>query len=110
MSTTVRTDKHAAFFQTIKPGKCQKIDFTNTSKQSTAFASTTTLIRVFPTQDCFVKIGANPTAVAAAEGSTVEDTIFLPGGLVDFIGVEPGEKIAVVRNATSGTLHITEAQ
>lgn len=110
MSTTVRTDNHAAYFQTIVPGKGHVVDFTNTSKQSEAFGPNTTLIRVFPTQDCFVKVGSDPTAVAPAEGSPQDDTIFLPGGLLDFIGVEPGSKIAVVRSVTSGALHVTEAK
>lgn len=120
MSTTVRTDDAATYFQAIVPGDSHYIDFDNTSKQSLAFnllvtaadgsvtQQQTTLIMVFATQDCWINVGSNPTAVA---GSTAKGTsFFLAGGIKDFIGVDPGQLLAVTRDGVSGRLHITECK
>lgn len=63
--------------------------------------ASTTLVRIFATQDCFIKVGVNPTAIA-------NSSMFVPGGIIDFIGVQPGDKIAVIRSSSDGTLYLTE--
>lgn len=103
MSSTVKSEKHANYFQAIVPGVSQKLTFTGTSQQSAAFQDTTTIIRVFVTQDAWVVTGSNPTA-AADDGSSM----FLPGGTWEYIGVEPGDKIAVILDSVGGDMHITE--
>jgi len=96
----------ASGFPAIFPGDSQKVSFTGTSAQSAAFSGGTntesTVIRVFATEDCHIKVGANPTALA--DGSCM----FLPAGIVEYIGVNPTDKIAAIRDTTSGTLYITE--
>lgn len=90
-------------FQTIIPGVCQSLAFNSSSAQATnAFQKTTTLIRIFATADCFIKMGANPTALI--DGTSY----FVPGGIVDFIGVNPGDKIAAIQSTANGTLYIAE--
>jgi hypothetical protein len=91
-------------FQTIIPGVSQKIAFAGTSTQATnAFQATTTLLRIFATTDCFILVGSSPTVLV--DGTCY----FVPGGIVDFIGVQPGQKIAAIQSSASGTLYITEA-
>ncbi len=89
-------------FEAITPGVSQGLAFTGASAQSTAVGETTTLVRLFATEDCFVKVGANPTAVA-------NTSMFIASGIYEYIGIKPGEKIAAIRLTTSGTLYITEA-
>ena len=95
-------------FQSIHQGVCQAVDFDGTSEQATAFQNQTTLIRVFATEDCFIQIGlasgVGPTAAA-------NTSMFIPGGIIDFVGVPPGGgyQLAVIQSSQSGILYITEA-
>jgi hypothetical protein len=91
-------------FEAIIPGASQKLSFTNVSAQNgTAFDAKTTLLRLFCDVDCYVKRGTNPTAAAA-------DSHFVASGIIEFIGIKRGEKIAAIRDIASGTLYITEAE
>lgn len=107
MATSVKSTKALAnqhdSFEAINPGVSQKITTSAVSAQSAAVASTTTLVRFFATTDCYVQFGTNPTALT--DGTCV----FIPGGIVDFLGITPGYKIAVIQFAAPGVLFITEA-
>lgn len=81
-------------------GPNQKIIFGAVSAQSTAFNANTTIVRIFSTKDCYIQYGANPTA-------TTSD-MFIAGGIIEYFGVEPGSKIAVIQDLAGGTLHISE--
>lgn len=95
-------------FPAIFPGDSQKVAIGSGSVQSSALSggtdSKTTVIRIFATQDCHIKIAANPTAVA--DGTCM----FLPAGIVEYVGCAPTDKIAVIRDASDGYLYITEAK
>lgn len=101
-SSLVQGQQHENF-QAIYPGTSQALSFSGSSAQSTAVGTQTTLVRLFATQDCFIAIGANPTAAA-------NTSYFLPGGIIDFVGIQPGQKIAAIQSSQSGTLYISEAQ
>lgn len=90
-------------YQCLRPGASQRLAFTATSAQLTALGGSTNMVRVFATQDCWLAFGANPTAVAN-DGSSV----FVPGGVVQFFLAEPSEKIAAIRDANNGDLHVME--
>src|ERR1041385_3502741 len=91
--------------QAIGPSISQKLDFTGTSAQSAAFAAGTSVIRLFATQDCFIKIGGNPTAVVDGV-----DSHFIPGGIIQYFLVRGTQKLAAISNGTDGTLRIIEAE
>lgn len=92
----------------IRIGVTQKVSFTGTASQSSAFTSSTNpgggVVLLFATTDCWVKFGADPTATASAGTSA-----FIPAGIDRYFHYKNGEKISVIRNATSGDLHIIEA-
>lgn len=90
-------------FEAIIPGTSQKVAFTGVSAQSAALGTYTSLVRLFATQDCFIKIAANPTALA--DGTSM----FIAGGIYEYIGVFGGQKIAVIQSTAGGNLYITEA-
>lgn len=87
-------------FQCIVPGVSQTIALTSSSVQSSAFAATTSIIRLFATKDCFLIFGANPTATTAG--------VFIPGGIIQFLGVVPGQKLAAIESIADGSLYVTE--
>jgi hypothetical protein len=89
-------------FEAIYIGTSQKKAFTAASAQSTALGSKTSVVRLYATQDCHIKTGTNPTAVA--DGTC----LFLPADTIAHIGVNAADKIAVIRDSADGNLFITE--
>jgi hypothetical protein len=81
-------------------GAAQNRSTGSSSAQSSAVGSTTTLVRLAATEDCYVKIGADPTAAAG------DPLVF--GGSEVTVGITPGHKIAAIRRTTDGILNITE--
>lgn len=86
----------------IYNGVGQKLAFTGTTAQSAALSSRTSVVRISSTQDCHIKTGANPTAVA--DGTCR----FLPKGVIEYMGVQPGDKIAAIQDSAGGNLFILE--
>ncbi len=66
-----------------------------TSAQSAAFGSQTEYVRIASTADIYILFGANPTAVATANSST----IFIPADQPEIFKVSPGEKMAAIGTA-----------
>jgi hypothetical protein len=85
-------------------GTTQIFTVTNSSVQSTAFGANTTMIRVSCSSGhCHFAIGANPTA-------SVTTSPMMPNNFSEIIRVSPGQKIAVIKDATvvAATLSVTE--
>lgn len=89
-------------FQAIIPGTSQRVAIGGVSTQSSAFGSLTSIIRVLPTQDCHIKLGSNPTAVANGT------SIFLVAAGEYYFGVTGGHKLAVIQDSAGGFIYITE--
>ena len=90
-----------------KLGTSQVISATATSSQSTAFGTETTLVRIGTSNltgagaHVHIVVGTNPTA-------TTSGTI-VPCGLIEYVAVNPGDKIAVLRGGgTNVDVSITE--
>jgi len=85
-------------------GTTQVFTVTNSSVQSTAFGANTTMIRVACSSGhCHFSIGANPTA-------NLTTSPMMPNNMSEIIRVSPGQKIAVIKDATvtAATLSVTE--
>jgi hypothetical protein len=90
----------------VDPVKFQQISYTGTSQQSAEFQSNTTMIWLFATTDCWVKISSNPVAVPG-DG----DTFLLRSGFYHpYTVVRNSQKIAAVQSTTAGSLDIQEAR
>ena len=94
-------DQSGEPIQALYQGTVQNVSIAATSAKSAAFGGITQTIRIVADVDCFYLIGADPTA-SSSNGSE------LPAGVVEIVGVKPGQKIAVIRKATDGNLNITE--
>lgn len=103
-STIARSNLREDNFQAMFVGTCQKISTSGSSQQLTAFGANTSVIRIFCTKDCHVKVATNPTA--ATDGTSM----FLPGGIVEYFAVQGGQKLAVIQDTTAGVLYCTEGQ
>lgn len=85
----------------------QAVAYTGTAAASAVFGGFTKQVRVVANSACHIKVSASPTA-------TTSDP-FLPANWIEYLTVNPGEKISAVRagtdglvTATSGTLWVTE--
>lgn len=100
MSRLVQGDHDKHFPAAYLKNASQKITFNGTSQMSSAFGSSTTLVRCYSAVACYIAIGEAPEASSS--------TIYWPAGLLDYVGVRPGEKIAVIQESSGGTFHMTE--
>lgn len=91
-----------------REGATQKVTYTGTAGTSTAFGSTTQVVRVSVDSAAHILVSKAGTAAQTSDP-------FLPANTVEYILVVPGESISVIRaasdglvTATSGTLWVTE--
>ena len=85
-------------------GTTQVFTVTNSSVQSTAFGASTTMIRISCSSGhCHFAIGTNPTA-------SITTSPMMPNNFSEIIRVNPGDKIAVIKDAavTASTFSVTQ--
>lgn len=83
----------------LAAGKSQKIAVSTTSAQSAAINAST--CSIYTDVDCYIRQGANPTALADGTDQ------FVPAGtFVRLTGLATGNKLAIIATA-SGTVHLT---
>lgn len=84
----------------ILDASTQSVAVSGTSAQSAVISGSTGYVRLFSTTLCHIRIGSNPTA-------TTSHMPLAPYVPEYFVAVS-GAKIAVIQNASAGTLYITE--
>jgi hypothetical protein len=85
-------------------GVTQVFTVTTSSVQSTAFGASTTMVRLSCSSGhCHFQIGTNPTA-------SITTSPMMPNNFSEIIRVSPGQKIAVIKDATvtASTFSVTE--
>ena len=85
--------------QIYRGGQSQKVSISTSSAQSTAISCKSLV--VCADTGCFIRQGANPTAVS--DGT---DQYIPAGAVLRFFNLAPGNKIAVI-STTTGNLYIT---
>lgn len=80
-------------------GAGQTVAIGGSSTQSTAMPAGTRAVRLVATVDCWVEIGANPTAAA-------NTSFFLPATTVEYLAATVTDKVAVLQSASSGSLYV----
>jgi hypothetical protein len=99
--TIAARDAFGFSYPVIYPGTSQDLAVGAASAQSSAVGASTSVIRVIAkTNDARIRIGANPTAVAA-------DTL-VKTGVAEYFAVKGGDKVAAIQDSAGGTLNITE--
>jgi len=85
------------------PGTTQNITTSGTSQASSAFATSTSIIRVTCTQDIYIQLGNSPTASATG-------CMLITAGSAEFLAVDSvnNQKIAVIQVTSAGVCSITE--
>ncbi len=79
----------------------QNVAFTGTAGAiGNAIDAECTLVRVWATQDCFVKSGSSPTATTSHMPVTAK--------VATYMVVQGGDKVSAVRVSASGSLYVTE--
>ena len=82
------------------PTASQNVSVGASSTQSTAVAMTTWQVRLISDTDCYIAIGASPTATTSGT--------WLPATSPEYFSCHPGDKIAVIQKSASGTLNLAE--
>lgn len=98
--TVLADDLNGHIVQAVGFGAVQNVSYTGTAAASNTVAATTRIVRLVATTDCYVAISANPTATTSSA--------YLPQGVVEYVRVNPGDKISAIRRAADGTLNIVE--
>ena len=96
----IPSDRVLGAFQCIFPGTSQKLNIAAAATASSSFSSSSRVVRVFPTKDCFVEFGASPVATTTS--------LFCPGGIIQFFGVTPSDKVSIIQSDSTGSFYITE--
>ena len=85
----------------VLEGTNQNITVAGTSAATTnAFSNGAVVLRLATTTDCYIAVGASPTATTSHA--------ILPAGTIDHILVEPSEKVAALQVTAGGVLSVTE--
>ncbi len=71
------------------------------SAESAVFGASTTIVRLTNLADCRYVVGTSPQT-ALATGT------LLLAGVIEHIGVEPGQVIATIQDTVAGVLNVTE--
>lgn len=104
------SDFRANGFQTIVPGKSQPVSISGSSVQSVAFEKDVSCVVLYATATCFIKIGANPTALDDGSCMIVPAGFYIGVGIYTTNQQSSVYKLAVIQNSGAGTLYITEAK
>lgn len=113
-STPVRSEEHNSYFQAGYTKCSQYVSFSSSSEKSAVLDDETSLLELFPTQDCWVSVigqADNAPAKPGAEKTVVQNIKRFRGGIVGFLGVPPNitnPVVAVVSDGTDGVLDVTE--
>ena len=102
--STFQPDPNQVAFGVATLGTTQVASVTNSSVAMTAFAATTTMIRVACSSGhCHFQIGASPTA-------SMTTSPMMPNNWSEIFPVTPGHRIAFIKDATvaAATVSVTE--
>lgn len=84
----------------FNPVKSQKLSIGSTSVESDAALLASTVVRLLSSSDCFIEVGASPTATSSS--------MFLPVGTIEYFVISVGQKVAVISAGNTGDLFMTE--
>jgi len=104
MSAIIKDSNGQLVPTVVKLGTSQTFTVTNSSVASTAFGTFTTMVRV----SC--SLGHCHFAFGTAPVATVSTSPMMPNNFSEMFAVNPGDKIAVIKDATvaASTVTVTE--
>ena len=98
--TVLADDLNGRIAQAVGFGAVQSVSYTGTAAVSNAVGANTRIVRLVATTDCHVAISTNPTATTSSA--------YLPQGVVEYVRVNPGDKVSAIRRSQDGALNIVE--
>lgn len=78
----------------------KKVAYTGTAGTTAALSDQTQVVRVVATTDCFIEIGASPTAVA-------DTGMYLPALVPEYFSCPPSGKVSAIQVSSGGTIYVT---
>lgn len=105
---TTDTGQYHQGFQAIIPGVSHRGEFSETSIVCSDFQSSTTLVRIYSTEGCWIKFGSGGSNTAVADDGI---SVYLPPLTYTYFGLLEGNtNLAVIRDEYNGVIHIVEAK
>jgi len=104
MSFLTRDNNGNTIPNVFRIGTSQVISAANTTAASTAFAASTTHVRVACSLGhCHIQFGSAPTA-------SITTSVMMPANNIEIFAIASGDKIAVIKDATvaASTISVTE--
>ncbi|MEK9909121.1 MAG: hypothetical protein VW498_02035 [Candidatus Thalassarchaeaceae archaeon] len=95
-------DDYGTPIPALKPSTVQTVSIGASSTATTsAVGSTTRIVRVVADVACYIQVASSPTASTS--------TTYLPANVIEYLRVKEGtDKVAVMHDANTGTLNVTE--
>jgi hypothetical protein len=84
------------------PGTTQNKTTTTSSQYTSAFGTYTTIVRVATQNDTYVR----PITTTSTTATT--SSMIIPGGGVEFLAVDGGQRVAFLQVSSGGWISITE--
>jgi len=97
-STKLERDGFGNTAQVLTLGTHQSVAYTGTAGTISAEIGTN-VVRVIATTDCYIKIGASPTATSS--------DVFLLANAAEYFGCDPADKVSAIQVSSGGTIHVT---
>ena len=94
----LRTDDNGNPVQVLKPISTEKLSISGSAASGAALASTTTVLRLIATLDCYYSL----------DGTATTSSVYLPAGTIEYIGVENADTLSVITGGSTGSMFITE--
>ena len=79
----------------------QQLSVTDTAVNTSAFSDVTRLVRIAVLTDCYVRVGKGVTATAS-NGS------LFPSGAIEYVNVNKGDRVSIIRHSADGDATVTE--
>ena len=92
-------DANAKPIQCLRPQTTDVVSVTTSSAQSSAVPANCRVLRLVANVDCFYTV---------ASATATDQDVFLPSGVIEYIHVYEGDRVAVLAATIDGSLYVTE--
>ena len=98
--TALAKDNQANAIQVLRPSATVVQASTATAANVSGLSSDVRVLRLVASHNCFYNL----------EGTATTNSVFLPAGAIEFVKVNKGDVLSVIRATEDGTVYVTEME